>query len=552
MIATNSITCAALAIAAKSFTRKAAPPVFLFLSVAVLAGCGPGGFNIVLPDSANPPVQQSTTPTPPPVQQSTTPTRAYPAQTPPAKTYPVKNAKSGGSGFMWGKSSPPPPVTPPPRSPATGSPTPTGASVVRAEMNTAIRHAKSAGGTKTRDQQGNLAQGGYFDVKISSVAPGQELNVGALCDSGCGAIKLELFDARNSLLDTKSGRNPLIVDTPSYPQPYTARVTMSRCFKPSCNWGLIAATRYVATAPAPAPTYTAPAPTYTAPAPAPTPSYSGADDVRSRMKNAIGVVQAAGGALKHQQQGALALNRHVDVKISKVAAGQELGIGVVCDNYCGDMKLELYNAASQLVHTANGITANADVINNYPQNYTARITMNNCRQRTCNWGLVAATGPSAVAPVYTPSPVAPVAPVAASGGQGPITALHSGKCIAIEGASTADGARVIQRGCSGGRNQTFEGRPAGVGYLNIVATHSGKCLDVPNGSTADNLPIQQYQCDGSDEQRFAFRDVGGGYYNLVAAHSGKCLDVPNGSTADNLPIQQYQCDGSPEQRFKYQ
>src|SRR5690606_19139020 len=55
---------------------------------------------------------------------------------------------------------------------------------------------------------------------------------------------------------------------------------------------------------------------------------------------------------------------------------------------------------------------------------------------------------------------------------------HSGKAIDIEGASTADAARVIQWAPTGGQNQQFRFVPSGDGYYRIMARHSGKVLDV--------------------------------------------------------------------------
>ena len=44
--------------------------------------------------------------------------------------------------------------------------------------------------------------------------------------------------------------------------------------------------------------------------------------------------------------------------------------------------------------------------------------------------------------------------------------------------------------------------PVANGRYNIVAVHSGKCVDVDNAGTADGTPIQQYTCNGTDAQVF--------------------------------------------------
>jgi hypothetical protein len=49
----------------------------------------------------------------------------------------------------------------------------------------------------------------------------------------------------------------------------------------------------------------------------------------------------------------------------------------------------------------------------------------------------------------------------------------SGKCLDVSGASTADGAAVIQ----------------------LVAVHSGKCVDVSGVSTTPGALVHQWTCD---------------------------------------------------------
>jgi hypothetical protein len=83
-----------------------------------------------------------------------------------------------------------------------------------------------------------------------------------------------------------------------------------------------------------------------------------------------------------------------------------------------------------------------------------------------------------------------------------------------------------------------------------VAQHSGKCLDVNNASTANNAPVIQYACGTGTNQQWQLRPVSGtGYVEIVARHSGKCLDVSGQSTANSARIQQYDCWGGANQRW---
>lgn len=130
-----------------------------------------------------------------------------------------------------------------------------------------------------------------------------------------------------------------------------------------------------------------------------------------------------------------------------------------------------------------------------------------------------------------------------------LTARHSGKCVDVVSASTADGAEVAQYGCNGGANQRWVLQDRGDGYHQITAQHSGKCLDVDGVSTADNARIIQWPCNGGANQQWQVQDAGGGYVSLVARHSGKCLDVSGASTADGARLIQYTCGGGQNQQF---
>ncbi|THV36456.1 RICIN domain-containing protein [Glycomyces buryatensis] len=150
------------------------------------------------------------------------------------------------------------------------------------------------------------------------------------------------------------------------------------------------------------------------------------------------------------------------------------------------------------------------------------------------WGLTLYTGDS------TPPP----------GDGDTIVARHSGKCLDVASASTANGATVQQYDCWNGANQQFEVRDSGSGYAQIIARHSGKCLDVASASTANGATVQQYDCWNGANQQWDLRDAGGGYVQIVARHSGKCLDVASASTANGATVQQYDCWNGANQQFE--
>ncbi|MFC3492716.1 RICIN domain-containing protein [Glycomyces rhizosphaerae] len=129
-----------------------------------------------------------------------------------------------------------------------------------------------------------------------------------------------------------------------------------------------------------------------------------------------------------------------------------------------------------------------------------------------------------------------------------LTARHSGDCVDVFNASTANGAEIAQYTCNGGANQSWEFQALGNGYHQIVARHSGKCLDVLSASTADSARVVQWTCTGGANQQWEVQDAGA-YVRLVARHSGKCLDVPSSSLVDGTRLQQYACNGGQNQQF---
>ncbi|GLW44728.1 glucosylceramidase [Streptomyces sp. NBRC 14336] len=69
--------------------------------------------------------------------------------------------------------------------------------------------------------------------------------------------------------------------------------------------------------------------------------------------------------------------------------------------------------------------------------------------------------------------------------------------------ATGDGTKVHLWTYVGNSNQQWRPEAAGSGgRYRFVARHSGKCLAVDNGSTANGARLSQRACDGSDAQRF--------------------------------------------------
>jgi hypothetical protein len=72
----------------------------------------------------------------------------------------------------------------------------------------------------------------------------------------------------------------------------------------------------------------------------------------------------------------------------------------------------------------------------------------------------------------------------------------------------------------------------------LTNAHSGRCLAVANASTANAAGVIQWTCNGGSEQEWNFVPASGiDYYTLHNAHSGQCLAIGSASTAQGGCVQ---------------
>src|SRR5947207_6801390 len=83
----------------------------------------------------------------------------------------------------------------------------------------------------------------------------------------------------------------------------------------------------------------------------------------------------------------------------------------------------------------------------------------------------------------------------------------------------------------------------------LLNRNSGKALDVNGASTADGANLIQWTRTNASNQQFQFVDAGGGNYKLRARHSGKLADVLGASTADGAAVVQWTDNGGANQQF---
>ncbi|MFC9691075.1 RICIN domain-containing protein [Kribbella sp. NPDC056951] len=79
--------------------------------------------------------------------------------------------------------------------------------------------------------------------------------------------------------------------------------------------------------------------------------------------------------------------------------------------------------------------------------------------------------------------------------------------VDVSNVSTADNALVHLWAYGGGNNQQWLPVEEADGAYHLVNRHSGKCLDVPSASTADSVQLVQFACNGSAAQSFRITSV---------------------------------------------
>ena len=165
-------------------------------------------------------------------------------------------------------------------------------------------------------------------------------------------------------------------------------------------------------------------------------------------------------------------------------------------------------------------------------------------------GTPVATPTPTPTPTRTPTPT-PTGPPVFSGYYR-ILARHSGKAVNVLGASTADGADVIQWPYSSAApaNDEWELVDVGSGYYRIVARHSGKVLQVAAASTANGGNVDQSAWTAGTHQQWQPVDLGNGYFRLNVRHNGKVLNVAGASTADGANVDQWNWANVNQQMFQ--
>ncbi|NKE63619.1 lectin [Lentzea sp. PSKA42] len=138
--------------------------------------------------------------------------------------------------------------------------------------------------------------------------------------------------------------------------------------------------------------------------------------------------------------------------------------------------------------------------------------------------------------------------VSLQGGWCRLVNRNSGKVLDVNGAGTADGAKVIQWTSTGSVNQQWQLVPNADGSFRLTARHSGRLLRSPGSSQGEQL--DQWSDTSSDNQWWKVVDAGGGYVNLVNVRNGLYVDVDGSSQADGAKVIQWPANGVANQQWQ--
>ncbi len=120
----------------------------------------------------------------------------------------------------------------------------------------------------------------------------------------------------------------------------------------------------------------------------------------------------------------------------------------------------------------------------------------------------------------------------------------------VSGASTANGAAIIQWPYQGANNSLFYFTATDSGYYQIVNVNSGKDVVVQGASTANGALIIQYQFGSSQNDQWQPQQNGDGTYTFVNRRSGLVLEDPGSNGSQGTQMDQWSGNGGQNQHWK--
>ena len=127
---------------------------------------------------------------------------------------------------------------------------------------------------------------------------------------------------------------------------------------------------------------------------------------------------------------------------------------------------------------------------------------------------------------------------------------NSGLALATSGASTAQGAGIVQSAPSSATDQQWQLLGEGTGYDELMNVASGLVLDVPGNSSTKGVQLDQWSADSGGNQQWQVTSNGDGTYTLTSQSSGQAVDVTASSTTNGASVEQWPTNGGANQKWR--
>jgi alpha-galactosidase len=116
----------------------------------------------------------------------------------------------------------------------------------------------------------------------------------------------------------------------------------------------------------------------------------------------------------------------------------------------------------------------------------------------------------------------------------------SGRCLDVDGASTAAGTKTLIWDCHTAANQLWTTWAGGE-----IRVYGDKCLDASNQGTTNGTAVIIWPCNGQDNQKWTPQADG----SIRNVHAGLCLDVNGAAAANGTPVILWTCNGQNNQKW---
>lgn len=136
-----------------------------------------------------------------------------------------------------------------------------------------------------------------------------------------------------------------------------------------------------------------------------------------------------------------------------------------------------------------------------------------------------------------------------------ISPKSNGLSLAVDGASTSNGANILQWDKGIAQNDKWVITATDSGYYKIMNVKSGKALAIENASLSDGAKVFQWDYGTTGNDQWLIQGLTQGYYKITNRLSGKSLNVANNSlisggtfiqwpyaAADNMAFQLIETD----------